>query len=44
MTHNGCAVGVIMSYYGWNGIVDRNEPRRILATIDELGRAGVSKD
>jgi hypothetical protein len=43
--HNGrCAAGVIMSYYGWNGILDRNEPRRLLATIDELGRAGVNKD
>jgi hypothetical protein len=33
-----------MSYYGWNGILDRNKPRRLLATIDELGRAGVNKD
>jgi hypothetical protein len=43
--HDGrCAVGVIMSYYGWDGIVHPNEPRRLLATIDELGGAGVSKD
>jgi hypothetical protein len=43
--HDGrCAVGIIMSYYGWNGIVGPNEPRRLLATIDELGSAGISKD
>jgi hypothetical protein len=43
--HNGrCAAGVIMSYYGWDGIVHPNEPIRLLATIDELGRAGGSKD
>jgi hypothetical protein len=43
--HNGrCAAGVIMSYYGWNGIVDPNEPRRLLARINELERTGISKD
>jgi hypothetical protein len=43
--HNGrCAAGVIMSYYGWNGIVDRNKPTRLMATINELERTGISKD
>ena len=43
--HDGrCAVGVVMSYYGWNGIADPDNPTRILATPADLGRAGISKD
>ena len=32
--HNGgCVIGVVMSYYGWNGIADPDNPTRILATV-----------
>jgi hypothetical protein len=33
-----------MSYYGWNGVADPDNPTRILATLADLGRAGISKD
>ncbi|MPZ08429.1 MAG: hypothetical protein GEU26_18775 [Nitrososphaeraceae archaeon] len=39
--HNGrCAVGVIMSYYGWNGKDDSHAAGRLIA----LRHVGVSKD
>jgi hypothetical protein len=42
--HNGrCAVGVIMSYYGWKGIVDHNKPGNLLTIISRLERTGISR-
>ena len=31
-----CAIGVIMSYYGWNGKDEPGSARRLLATLFEL--------
>lgn len=32
--HNGrCALGVIMSYYGWNGKDDSQTARKLLGTL-----------
>ena len=31
-----CAIGVIMSYYGWNGKDEPGSARRLLATLVEL--------
>jgi hypothetical protein len=43
--YNGrCAVGVIMSYYGWSDKADPDAPRRLVAALAELERAGISKD
>jgi hypothetical protein len=39
-----CAVGVIMSYFDWNGKDDGNAERSLTATSIALGRAGVSKE
>ena len=43
--HEGrCAAGVIMSYYGWDDNADTDRPARLVAVLDELERAGISKD
>jgi hypothetical protein len=39
-----CAVGVIMSYYGWNGKDDPDAARRLLAALIALRRVGISDD
>jgi hypothetical protein len=44
-TRNGrCAIGVIMSYYGWNGKDDSDAPDRLLDALVALGRNGISED
>ena len=44
-TQNGrCAIGVIMSYYGWNGKDDSDAPNRLLDALVALGRNGISED
>ena len=43
--HNGrCAVGVIMSYYGWNGKDDLDSAKIVLATLNELKNIGIEKN
>lgn len=43
--HNGrCAMGVIMSYYGWDGKCITNAERRLYAALVALRQAGISKE
>ena len=43
--HNGrCAMGVIMSYFGWNGKDDIRASRKLLSAFIALTHAGVNKD
>ena len=43
--HNGrCAMGVIMSYFGWDGNDDIRASRKLLSAFIALTHAGVSKD
>jgi hypothetical protein len=43
--NNGrCAIGVIMSYFGWNGKDDIRASRKLLSAFIALTHAGVSKD
>jgi len=39
-----CVMGVIMSYYGWDGKCITNAERRLYAALTALRRAGVSKE
>jgi hypothetical protein len=43
--HNGrCAIGVIMSYYGWNGKDDSQAPGKLLGALIALRHAGIDKN
>lgn len=43
--YNGrCAIGVIMSYYGWTGKDDSDAPKRLSDAFIALGRAGFSEN
>jgi hypothetical protein len=43
--HNGrCAIGVLMSYFGWNGKDDIRASGKLLSAFIALTHAGVSKD
>ena len=43
--NNGrCVMGVIMSYFGWNGKDDVRASRKLLSAFIALTHAGVSKD
>jgi hypothetical protein len=43
--HNGrCALGVIMSYYGWNGKDDPQAAGKLLGTLIALRCAGIDKN
>ena len=43
--HNGrCALGVIMSYYGWNGQDDSEAASKLLGTLIALRCTGVDKN
>ena len=43
--HNGrCAVGVIMSYHGWNGKDDLDAAKILLATLLALRHVGIDKN
>jgi hypothetical protein len=39
-----CAMGVIMSYYGWDGKCITNAERRLYAALVALREAGISKE
>ena len=39
-----CVMGVIMSYYGWDGKCMTNSERRLYAALVALRQAGVSKE
>jgi hypothetical protein len=39
-----CALGVIMSYYGWNGKDDSQAASKLLGTLTALRCAGVDKN
>ena len=42
--HNGrCAIGVIMSYHGWNGIDEPGSARRLLAASIQFKHAGIDE-
>ena len=42
--NNGrCAMGIIMSYFGWNGKDDIRDSRKLLSAFIALTHAGVSK-
>lgn len=38
-----CALGVVMSYFGWNGIDDSRAAGKLLAATNALREAGVSQ-
>lgn len=38
-----CAIGVIMSYYGWNGKDDTQASGKLLGALIALGHAGIDK-
>ncbi len=43
--HNGrCAVGVLMSYHGWNGKDDSEAVRKLMKALVELKQVGISKE
>jgi hypothetical protein len=43
--HNGrCAIGMIISYHGWNGKDDSNAGGKLLSALVALRYAGVSKE
>jgi hypothetical protein len=43
--HGGrCVMGVIMSYYGWDGKCMSNSERRLYAALVALRQAGISKE
>jgi 3'-phosphoadenosine 5'-phosphosulfate sulfotransferase (PAPS reductase)/FAD synthetase len=43
--HNGrCALGVIMSYYGWDGKDDSQAAKKLLGTLIALSYAGIDKN
>jgi hypothetical protein len=43
--HNGrCAIGVVMSYFGWNGKDDSEAGKKLMETLNELKQAGISKN
>jgi hypothetical protein len=39
-----CAMGVIMSYYGWNGKDDSEAASKLLGTIISLRYAGINRN
>jgi hypothetical protein len=39
-----CAMGVIMSYYGWDGKCFTNSERRLYAALVALRQAGIGKE
>jgi hypothetical protein len=39
-----CAMGVIMSYYGWDGKCSTNAERKLYAALRALRQAGISKE
>jgi hypothetical protein len=39
-----CALGVIMSYFGWNGRDDSNASSKLLGTLIALRNAGIDKN
>lgn len=39
-----CAIGVIMSYFGWDGRVDFDTANDLLAASDVLKYAGIDED
>ena len=39
-----CAIGVIMSYFGWDGRVDLNTANDLLAAVDILEHVGIDYD
>jgi hypothetical protein len=39
-----CAIGVIMSYYGWNGEDGPGAERKLSTALFALKHAGISKD
>ena len=43
--HNGrCALGIIMSYYGWNGKDDSQVTRKLLSILIALSYADIDKN
>jgi hypothetical protein len=43
--HNGrCVIGVLMSYYGWNGIDDSHAASKLLGALIALRYAGIDKN
>jgi hypothetical protein len=39
-----CAVGVIMSYFGWNGMHNSNAPNSLQLALHKLKDAGIRSD
>ena len=43
--NNGrCAIGVVMSYYGWDGKIDFDTVNNLVAAEDVLNHAGIDYD
>jgi hypothetical protein len=39
-----CAIGVVMSYFGWNGHDDSQASRKLLGALIALSSAGIDKN
>ena len=43
--HNGrCAIGVMMSYFGWDGTDDFDTAKALFVALGELKQAGIDED
>jgi hypothetical protein len=43
--HSGrCAIGVLMSYYSWNGKDDSEAGKKLMEALNELAQAGINKN
>ena len=43
--HNGrCAIGVMMSYFGWDGTDDFDTAKVLFVALGELKQAGIDED
>jgi hypothetical protein len=39
-----CALGVVMSYYGWDGVDKIDAGKKLSATLNTLDYAGIDRD
>jgi hypothetical protein len=43
--HDGrCAIGVVMSYFGWKDKDDSEAGKKLMKALNELAQAGISKN
>src|ERR687897_977535 len=39
-----CAIGIIMSFHGWNGRDEPGSAKKLLAAFDEVKHSGIDED